>query len=189
MKMLAATLYILIIFLHTSSSNALADATSVDPNLEYKVKAAFLLNFILYTEWPPNALPSSKATVVICILGKDPFGEILGQTIVEKKHSVRNFEVRKPTLGSQSFGDCNVVFISRTENKNEEQEKDIVLSFLKSKPILTIGDSNREKSNDTIINFASVENTIQFEINLKIAEKAGIKLSSRIIPLAKKITE
>ena len=51
---------------------------AVDPALEYQVKAAFLLNFTKFVDWPAGAFAGSDSPITICILGNDPFGRISG---------------------------------------------------------------------------------------------------------------
>src|SRR5579872_5353697 len=52
-----------------------------EQSLEYQVKAAFLLNFTKFTEWPSSVFPETNSTFTICILGVDPFGNSLEQII------------------------------------------------------------------------------------------------------------
>ena len=46
------------------------------PPGEYQIKAAYLLNFARYVEWPAARLPGG-ATLRLCVLGRDPFGGAL----------------------------------------------------------------------------------------------------------------
>ena len=63
-------------------------SVTADSDLEYKVKAAYLLNFIRYTEWPVGTLHNNNP-IIICILGKDPFGNLLEQAFSGKDISER----------------------------------------------------------------------------------------------------
>lgn len=157
-------------------------SVKADSNLEYKVKAAYLLNFIRYTEWPVGALNDNNP-IIICILGKDPFGNILEQAFSGKDISGRNLEVLRIQQIDQSFKNCHAVFMSDLGNEMKRK----LLKVINGMPVLTVSDSKLIKTDESIIRFVRFEDTIQFEINLKLAEKAGLKLSSRMIPLAKKV--
>jgi hypothetical protein len=49
--------------------------------LEYRVKAAFLYNFALFTEWPEGTFSDDDSAIVFVVLGEDPFGSILDKTV------------------------------------------------------------------------------------------------------------
>src|SRR5688572_25985571 len=48
---------------------------------EQEVKAVFLFNFVQFVEWPQEAFPENQTPLVIGILGKDPFGKFLDETV------------------------------------------------------------------------------------------------------------
>ncbi|MGH9611632.1 MAG: YfiR family protein, partial [Bryobacteraceae bacterium] len=54
---------------------------AADAPLEYQVKAAFLLNFTKFVEWPAAAFAASDSPIAICVLGDDPFGGALDQIV------------------------------------------------------------------------------------------------------------
>ncbi|HET6899288.1 MAG TPA: YfiR family protein, partial [Vicinamibacteria bacterium] len=48
---------------------------------EYEVKAAFLYNFARFVEWPPDTFHDGETPFVIAVLGHDPFGSVLDDTV------------------------------------------------------------------------------------------------------------
>ena len=69
-------------FLLTLATLAMSVALHAQPaSSEYRIKAVFLFNFVQFVEWPPDAFASSTAPIVICVVGADPFGEALDQTV------------------------------------------------------------------------------------------------------------
>src|SRR5438132_13855673 len=84
------------------------------PLPEYQVKAMFLFNFAHFVTWPSQK--SSDAPLVIGILGDDPFGSYLDET-------VRGEKVINRPLVIQRFGrsteltNCNILFISQSESE------------------------------------------------------------------------
>lgn len=64
-------------------------------SLEYHVKAAFLLNFARFIEWPDSAFPDSRAPISVCVFAVNPFGEALQKTVQSEMASGRPLAVRE----------------------------------------------------------------------------------------------
>jgi len=77
---------------------------------------------------------------------------------------------------------CHILFISKSEDKR-------ISAILQSinTGILTVSDIGLFIEHGGIIGFIIVDNKVKFEINLKASEKAGIKISSKLLKLAKSI--
>src|SRR5881296_3853751 len=75
---------------------------SSDPNLqaqrapvaEYQIKAVFLFNFAQFVDWPTNAFSEAQAPLVIGVLGEDPFGVYLDETVRGEKVNNRPVAVQ-----------------------------------------------------------------------------------------------
>lgn len=172
----------LLLFLLLFSQSLLGNSIS-EPQPEYGVKAALLLNFIRYTEWPDQVFPASHTPIEVCILGKDPFGKVLEQTFSGKKVFDRDLKIRREKDKNKNLQSCHVIFVG---GLNTSQENEIIKT-VKSRPVLTVFDTNEPNALNGTISFVSSGETIEFEINLKAATQSGLKLSSRMIPLAKKV--
>src|SRR5687767_3410760 len=61
---------------------------------EYEVKAAFLFNFAKFVEWPTNVFPSERESIVIGIVGDDPFGDAFAAIVKEETAQGRKVEIR-----------------------------------------------------------------------------------------------
>src|SRR5438105_11251658 len=90
-------------------------AAGAPPFNEYELKAAFLYNFVKFTEWPAEDLGKSDGPFIIGVLGKDPFGAALdkiieGETIHNKKVVARRF----PRM-EEAAANSHVLFISASE--------------------------------------------------------------------------
>ena len=148
--------------------------------IELKVKAAYLLNFIRFTEWPEsNGIDKS---VTLCTLGEDPFGEILEDTFKDRDVSGKKLKIQRYKSSAKAAEQCDVIFIS----EDGAVDKGFMRS-LSVLPVLTVSASNTVSIKASILKLVPEQDTIQFEINLKLAKKAGLKLSSRMIPLARKV--
>jgi YfiR/HmsC-like len=150
------------------------------PNLEYEVKAAFLLNFAKFVEWPRTAFADATAPIAICILGKDPFGPVIdelvtGETVNGRKLIVRRIAAR-PVQQS-----CQIVF---DEAPGKEAAK--VLSML-GQGVLTVGEGDSFVHDGGMIGFMLDNRRVRFDINEGAAEAAALKISSKLLSVARDV--
>lgn len=144
---------------------------------EYQVKAVFLYNFAQFVEWP--ATPDSRKPVIIGILGEDPLGAFLDETVRGERLGLRPFEiVRYRQLAG--IDTCNILFISRSENERVAQ----ILAALGNRPILTVSDGDDFADRGGMIQFVSDKNRIRLRINLEAAQAANVTISSKLLRVA-----
>lgn len=150
---------------------------------EYQVKAAFLFNFANFVEWPDKAFTSKESSFVVGILGANPFGDALnslhGKTVKGRKMEVRNYTEADEALN------CQILFISGSERGNLPR----IMKSLKGSPVLIVGDRDGFCREGGMINLVPVNNRIGFEINDSAARRAGLKISSQLLKLAREIVE
>ncbi len=151
---------------------------------EYQIKAAFLYNFARFVEWPPEKSGEAGDPLAICIVGENPFGNTLDELIKNKAISGRQLVVRRLKVG-QSARDCQVAFISSSEKKHMQS----FLESLEGASVLTVGDVEGFAAMGGVINFTMEESRVRFEVNLDAAERAGLKISSKLLSLAKIVRE
>ena len=151
---------------------------------EYQVKAAFLRDFTLFTDWPTNAFASTNAPIVIGIVGADPFGKTLDDLV--KDDSVRGHPlVIKRLNSSDDLKGCQVLFICR----NEKEQMSALLQKLKGSPVLTVGDNHGFAEQGGMVNFVLVEEKVKFEINPAVTKQAGLQISAKALRLAVRIVQ
>jgi hypothetical protein len=143
---------------------------------EYQVKALFLFNFTRFVEWPPSAFPEPGSPIIIGVLGADPFGDDLDEVVRGEKLDGRPLLIRR-FRRVQDVGDCQVLFVSASEASRLPQ----ILSALKGRSILTVGDSADFARNGGMIHLMNNKNRIQLRINLAATEAAGLTLSSNLL--------
>lgn len=149
------------------------------PSREYVIKAAFLYNFAKFVDWPGEAFPNRRTPLTLCILGKDPFGVAL--------ESIKGKTVRSRRLVIQHLAriddleQCHILFISTSEEKRLSQ----ILSTIRGKTILTVSDINSFARRGGIINLVTAKSKIRFEINVDAMDLVGLKISSKLLKLAK----
>jgi hypothetical protein len=146
---------------------------------EYEVKAAFLYNFARFVEWPAESRPDPGAPFVIAILGRDPFGAVLDETVAGKTVAGRPIEVHRVPRPDDAR-DAQIVFVSPSERANMAA----ILKALERPGVLTVGDTDGFATHGGAINFTVQARRVRFEINPSVAEQAGLKMSSQLLKLA-----
>ena len=144
---------------------------------EYRLKAAFLLNFGKFVEWPGPAGVSDPLT--ICVLGDDPFGSNLDETLAGRTVGSRPVRARRISE-TASARSCAILFLSRSE----AYRISALAAALKGAPVLLVGERPGFARQGGMINFIETDQKIRFEINEAAAKKAGLKISSQLLKLA-----
>lgn len=155
-------------------------AVGQDSAGEYELKAAMLYNLTRFVEWPPSAYANPQASTVLCILGRDPFGDSLASLAANSDPGGRPMEIRH-LANDRGIRGCQVVYISSSERKRIVQ----ILSTLKGSSVLTVGEMAQFAAHGGMIQFSLEEKQVRFEINLDAASEADLKISSRLLVLAR----
>jgi hypothetical protein len=146
----------------------------VNPNpLEYRIKAAFLFNFLKFVEWPAAA---GDSPWVIGILGSDPFGGALEDTVRGKLVNGRAIQVRRYARPAD-VKECNILFIDRAESER--------LGTPAQQGLLTVGEASGFLQSGGIVNFYLEDNRVHFEIRATAAHSAGLRVSAQLLKLGR----
>jgi hypothetical protein len=146
---------------------------------EYEIKAAFLYNFAKFVEWPSSTFTDSKQPFNICVLGADPFGHSLDDAVLGKtvaNHPVAIARARQV----QEMPDCRILFITGSQRSPLPQ----LLGKLHGKNVLVVGETEDFASSGGMVQFVLEGNHVRFAINPDAAERAGLKISSKLLALA-----
>ncbi len=177
---------------------------------EYQIKAIYLYNFLLFTEWPPREepgkehktensepplneknkddAPQQQGTITIGILGRDPFGDsfakVEGKVIKShnKKLIIKRFGTYNENL---DLTQCDLLFVCLSEKNKLKQ----ILPSLKRVPILTVAGSPGFLEKGIMINFVTKEKKVRWEINQAPIKLAQLKLSSQLFRNAVRVVE
>jgi hypothetical protein len=155
-------------------------ARSPEEDLEYGVKAAFLYNFAKFVDWPAGAFPDARSPFNLCVLGDDPFGPLLDRTVADDSIDGRPIAVRRGARLAELRG-CHVLFVSRSERERRRE----VLAALHNAAVLTVGDADGFLADGGMIDFVLESNRVRFEVNLAAVEKSPLKMSSKLLRLAR----
>jgi len=177
-------------------------ATSAAPvrgdelQLEYKVKAAFLYNFLKFVDWPAERMADSNEPITIGIIGKDPFRDafesIKDKKIRDRKVAVRRFKGLKQLEESDpnqtrrqydALRKCHLLFVCPSEERNVRK----ILKIVRDHPVLTVGDTRGFLEAGGVLNFLTENDKLRFEINIAVAEQAKLKIRAQLLRLAKRV--
>jgi hypothetical protein len=157
-------------------------AAAEPPNMtEYQLKAAFLYNFIKFTEWPEHQLGSGSEPFVIGVLGKDPFGPVLDQVVQGETFRNKAVVVRRFSKIGQAALESHVLFISASE----ESQLRPILNLLEGKSVLTVSEINDFAERGGIIQLKTENNKVAFDINLEAARRAELVMNAQLLKLAR----
>ena len=150
---------------------------------EYDVKAAYLYNFAKFITWP-NEQKNSNKDFIFTVYKNEAFAKVLTEVVKNRKIKGRSCKVtlvNKP----EDISNCNILFISNVSNIELKN----IISKINSKSIVSVGDNIEDFClKGGIINFTSKQSKKRFEINVNVANKKKIKISSKLIVLAKIIS-
>jgi hypothetical protein len=158
---------------------SLASAQTMD---EYQVKAGFVSSFASYVEWPAETFKGPQEPIAICVLGQNPFGAAL-QTLAEGKVvEGRKFVIRKIS-DSRQAGDCQILYISSSEHLRLRT----ILGSLGDKSVFSVGDTSDFIAEGGIVNLRTDGGRVSIEINSEAAKAKHLRISSRLLQLARNV--
>jgi len=150
------------------------------PRKEYEVKAAFLVNFTKFVDWPTNSYADSNAPLVVGILGQDPFGQEIDNAVNGELAHGRSIVVKRLRI-EDDLRSCHVLFIC----SSVIQQLPTILNRLKGSPVLTVSDVKVFAQQGGMFNLFLVNETVKIEINRAAAEQAGLQVSSKLLQLSR----
>jgi hypothetical protein len=147
---------------------------------EYEVKAAYVYNFAKFVEWPQIAFPSKNSPITIGVVGDDEFGALLEKTVKDKLVQEHTIQVRLLKWPAD-LRTCSIVYISSSEQKRFHQ----IAESLLENPVLTITETDEGSQVKGIMNLFIEGGKVQFEVNITAAEKVKLRISSKLLRLAR----
>lgn len=160
-----------------SNTADLPAQTNTSP--EYQVRAVFLFNFAQFVDWPAKAFSDPQAPMIIGVLGDDPFGAYLDETVRGEKVNDRPLVVQRFRRVGE-VKNCHVLFVSQSEADRFEQ----IFASLKGRNILTVGDRDDFTARGGMILLFNEKNKIRMRINLEAVTAANLVISSKLLRVA-----
>lgn len=162
---------------------SVAAAQQTDAEVEYKIKAAFLLNFAKFINWPEESFAQDNKLFKICVLGDNPFGSALS-AIKSRFVGERKIDLHYVSDVQQAKS-CHLLFISASE----KNDLDAIHAALDNRAIIMVSDINGFAQSGGIIEFITKGNKLAFKINLAQASKEGLHISSSLLSLATEVIQ
>lgn len=167
-------LYCLLAWAPASAPLAAQEAPS-----EFQVKAAFVFNFVKFTEWPADSLRDTGGRMRLCVLGDERFQRELQRIAAGKVVDGHPLDVVRAGPAERVRG-CQVLFVASSQAAALRE----TLAQLHGASVLTVGDNSEFIRQGGIIRFFLLDNRVRFEINPAAAEQCGLKISSKLLALA-----
>lgn len=157
-----------------------ANSNAYGQNTLNQVKAAFLYNFARFTEWPAEAFPSASAPMTIGVTGDEWLRAAIDDVIRGKSAGGRPLQTRQ----IKNAADGAAVQILYVGGASAGRAADFIKA-VERLPVLTVGDVARFCDEGGMINFLIFDNKVRFEIRFDATEQSRLKVSSRVLTLAK----
>lgn len=151
------------------------------PLREYSVKAAFLYNLAKYTDWPPRMFARPDDPIIIGLFGDDPFGEVLDRIVAGRTINGRPIVIRRATSVAE-LKNARLVFIGASESARAAE----VCAAFEDVRALTVGDTEQTAA-FAAVKFGLEANRVVFTVDLARTSRAGVKISSKLLNLAKDV--
>jgi hypothetical protein len=156
-----------------------AAAQETQPAAEREVKAAYLLSFTRYVEWPPATFLDSAAPVNICVVGgDDAIPDAVRRTIEGHWSRGRPVRLLRPDAPVHA-AHCHLIYLPA-----ETRSVDRWLASLRTTSALTVGEGAEFLGRGGMIAFVTRQQTIRFLIDDERARATGLRISSRLLSLA-----
>jgi len=144
-----------------------------DSSVEYKIKAGYLYNFTKFITWPVD----NAETFNLCILGDDPFGELIDP--IEQRSAfgrpIKLFRIDS-LRGMEKEPHCHILFISSSIKDT--------LAVRGFDNTLVVGESGEFIAQGGMIGFVNKQGKIKLQINLKTIKQSGLKISAKLLEVA-----
>jgi uncharacterized protein DUF4154 len=178
LPMLLCVLWLIALLLPAARGESKAPDGAV---AESQIKAAFVCRFGNYIEWPATKAALDGAFVIGALTDRAGFDELTraaaGRTVNGRPIVVRQ-------LGAHDdLDDVSILYVARTHEARLAE----MLAPIRQRPILTITETEEAFTAGSIVNFVVVEDKVRFDIALPAAEQSSLKISGRLLALARKV--
>lgn len=173
-----------LLLLFTAVFLLLASAGRAGQDREHEVKAAFIYNFAKYVDWPSSSFERGDSPLVIGVVGVDPFGGALDRAVAGKSVNGHPFAVKR-LRWSAEMKSCHLLFVCASEKDRVSQ----LAAALQGAPVFSVGETPGFASHGGVAGFFVEQGRVRFEINPDAAKRARLAVSSRLLALAKIVTD
>lgn len=148
------------------------------PVPEHHMKAAYVFNFAVFTEWPPEAL-AGGVPLALCASADSPLYAALKEL---KDKPINGHPVTVRSSAGPLRG-CHVLVLDRGDRERWPRFK----RDLAGSAVLTVADDHVIGADGAIIVLANLEQRIAFDIDLEALRGARLGMSSKLLRLARSV--
>jgi hypothetical protein len=163
------------LFLVADLTVAVCGVTTAQSATAPVLTAAFLFNFAKFTEWPAEAPHDGPLT--ICVAGDPDVVSALERIVRGRPLAGRDVAALNVSGGWRS---CHVLYLTGLDAGRSQR----IVDELKGAPVLTVSDREGFTEQGGIVGLVADGGKIRFKINTDAAERARLRLSSRVLSLA-----
>lgn len=149
---------------------------------EHQVKAAYLHKFLDFVEWPASAFGNAQSPYVIGVAGADALADELEALVARRRPNGRPVVARRLRAG-ESPTDLHVLFVGRGAGPRTA----VLLAAADKQPVLTVTETEEGFAYGSVISFAVDDKRVRFDVALRRAEAHEIKISSRLLGVARRV--
>lgn len=147
---------------------------------EYKLKAAFVYNFVLFTDWPaPGGKADDGGPLNVCVNADSALRPALGE-FQDKTVKGRRLQVR-PWAVADSLQQCHVLVLDSMDREHWSQ----IRKNLAGAAVLTVADDTEIGRRGAVITLYLENNRVAFDVDMNAARAARLTLSSKLLRLAR----
>lgn len=158
-------------------ATALPAAVAAQTASEPALKAAFIYNFAVFTEWPAAAL-APDACLSICIHPDSALGAALTDLNLQ---AIRGHQLL--IQSTPNLRNCHILLLDALDRPELAR----IRQALRGGHVLTITDMAEPEPGDAIIALSVENKRIAFDIDLAAAHQAQLSISSKLLRLARNV--
>ena len=145
------------------------------------LKAAFLYNFAKFAEWPTD--PASTGPLILCVIDDIAVDDALSQLARGSVVNGRPVEVQR--AAHDHLRECHLAYFGGTDANGAIA----LLDEIKGAPVLTVSDGEQFARRGGVIGLFVEDGKMRFAVNAAAAQRGGVRLSSRLLTLAKLVKD
>jgi len=146
-----------------------------------EVKAAYLYRFLSYVDWPDAAFVGPATPIVIGVAGNDAVAVELARVLVGRTAHGRPLVARRLAIGD-ALDDVHVVYVG-----DPALLRTAWLQRARDRPLLMVADGFSALDAGASIAFVLVDERLRFDASLRAIDRAGLRVSSRLLALAQRV--
>jgi hypothetical protein len=157
-------------------------AAQASASIEDDVKAAYLFNFTKFVEWPAGSFTGTSDPLNVCVAGDAAVLRAVEQAIAGERVEGRPLKLVTPPPADTAG--CHMLYLGRGATDRAR-----LIAAAERRPILIVGDAPRILQQGAAIAFLVEERRVRFDIDPAAAARAGLKVSSKLLRVARHVVE